>query len=418
MSENMETIRQWNNWNWEKIEKLWKKLKVPKKYESMRCSTETLANNDYVTLLSVREDSGKTTQALLLSLCAWWSVNEQLHILYQRCDESQIRLSVVQTLFDNIRNFGYIERLTDGKYNNVIYKPMEHCFYMANTYTDEKGRVLHELSNDYFMRVICLENYLDYKSSISDPISLWCVFDEIMDSGRQTQRQMVEMCNNVSTFGRPNTNIDDEGKPLYKMLLLGNNTNKYSFWWSEFCVENDISNLKYGSYIRKVTNQGTSMYIQLLATSKEFKDRVNKKKIHFFGFDTPKMSAFNGLQEWQEEVYPHILYDDMINESECVCDNLFLLHRNKYVQLRVFSHEKYGNYIFANYFNYPKREDAIVITINPQEINEIYGFGEFTPFELKTIKKLILGRKIYFSSNSVGSLFDDYIKEFKKNKLF
>ena len=409
------------DWNLKELEKIWKKLKVPKKYHHMVIDFETLLNHDINMCLSIREDAGKTTNTLLKALCMWWYRNENLHIIYQRNDKTQIARGNVETLFDTIKAFGYIELLTDGKYNDIIYKYQTHKFYMAKTYKIEE-EVVTEISNDYFCQVICLENYINYKSSINDPVADIIIHDEFMDTQRATNRQMIELMNNISTFIRPMDRKDSKGNPLGHVIMLGNNTNKYSFWFEEFCIEQDINNLKFGSYIDRTTEHGTTFSCILLAQSEELKDIKQRKKIHFFGFNTPKMNAFNGIQEWQSESHPHLLYDDQINDSIICNRDIFVFHRGRYIRLDIYKNQDIGYFIFAHYNKKPQKA-KVIFTLNPMEQNHVYGFGQFTgnqhfSYGCKKIINLIKGYNIYFASNSVGDLFQNYCIEMVRNKNY
>lgn len=407
-------------WNEKEIEKEWKKLNVPKKYNKMVFDTKIMMENQIIMTLGLREDGGKTTNALLKVLCMAKTKDFKCHIQYQRCDKNQITEQNISSLFDTIVNCGYIETLTDGKYNNVKYVPHQHKFYFSNVQVID-GERIETICDDFFCRAICLEKYIDYKSAINDPYADIIVFDEIFDTSRSTQRQMIELMNNVSTFFRPLDRQDEKGA-YGKLILLGNTTNKFSFWFDEFCIARDIENLKFGSYIRQVTELGTTFSCHLLAQSEELKEKHVKSNIAFFGFNTPKMNAFNGLQEWQQDTYQHILYDDMINDSTLLDGNIFLYFRNRYVRLEVYKHNEIGHFIFAHYSKQPKHA-KVIFTEKPQEVNHVFGFGEreiSTSLKngCKTIYNIIASNRMYYASNSVGQFISEYSKETRKFQYF
>lgn len=409
------------DWDSKKIDKIFKRLEIPKKFYNMVVDTDTLLNHDITMILSVREDSGKTTNTLLKYLSMYQYLVEEynLHIpfCYERSDKDQITVGNIQTLFATICQFGYVEKLTQGKYNNIVYKHMEHKFYfsMRKQINDE---VIEELAPDYFCHAICLEKYLDYKSTVNAPY-FGAIFDEFMDTNRSKSRQMVELMNNVSTFGRVLDRLDSNGDPVFKLCLLGNNTMKYNQWFEEFCIEKEIDNLKFGSYIERKTELGTTFCCMLLQKSNDMKEKHEKKKIHFFGFNTPKMNAFNGLQEWQTEVYQHLLYNDQINDS-IKLDEYLIWHRHRYIKITLYMHDDIGIFAYAHYCKKPLYDDYIILTTTPQEKNHVYGFGAYHPQgeNLQTLVNVIKSHQLYFASNSVGDLFNDFTQTLNKNKIW
>lgn len=417
-------------WNVKEFEKLWNKLNVPKKYETMRCNMNVLTTHNITMNLSIREDSGKTSQAILYALCfnKLWNVRTA----YLRSDETQITRGKIADLCDNMVNCGYLDTIFEGKYNCIKYVWNEHKFYLGKKIVVE-GETVTELSETPFMYAVCNENYLDYKSTgISDEDLNFMIFDEFMDTKRSTQRQMIEFMNNISTFGRPLTRtyiVDDKENKLYgttqpkfRVLMLGNNTQLFSQWFEEFCIEDDIPNLKFGSYIDRTTELGTTFACHLLATSNDFKEKRKKANIPFFGFNTPKMNAFNGLQEWQSESHPHIPTNDFIDNSSIVLDNIYIKHRNKYIRVNLYEHNDTHNiYLFMHFSKQPYKNDRIVLSLLPVEELELYGFGEYNDTIrdfMSIIVKLIRSNCVYFSTNSVGDLFNNYCTEYKKNKKY
>lgn len=418
-------------WNKKEIEHEIKRLNIPKKFRTMLIDIDVLLSHDITMLLSIREDSGKTTQHLLLGQVLNYLYG--VHIIYQRSDKSQTTVAKVSTLFDTIKKFGYIEIVTHGKYNDIVYKQQQKKFYYAKT-TVDGDNVTTEIAEDYFCHIVSTEEWQQYKSSVNDPNADYMLYDEFMDTQRGTSRQMIDFMNNISTFLRPLDRTYDvmskDGKtvveklPVGHVVMLGNNTNMYSFWFEEFCIEEDIANLKFGSYIDRKTQQGTTFACHLLAQSDEFKEKVKENKIHFFGFNTPKMSAFNGLQAWQSDAHQHLLYNDMIKDSKLIDNKSFIKHRNRYIRLDIYKH-KDGQYFVFAHFNkvMPNMKKNCVFTLSPFDRNEFFGFGERSRYE-RVINRghylydMIKANQIYFGTNSVGDLFQNYCTEYTKNKMY
>ena len=398
-----------NLYDTKKIEKELAKLNIPKEYRYRMISLDNLFTHDYMMQLSIRQDSGKTTQALILGLVLHKLYNRTT--MYMRSDAQQITLSNIESLYDVIIECNYIEKLYDGKYNTLVYKSIEHKFYLAKSSTDNDGKLSTDVSDDCLCHVTCLEKWKEYKSNVNNPHADYIVFDEFMDTSRATTRQMVELQNNISTFGRLRESCH--------VLMLGNNVDRYCFWFEEFCIENDIVNLTFGSYIEKKTDLGTSFICELMRVSDSHKEKIRKNKIRFSGFETPKMNAFNGLQEWQGNAHDHIPDNELL-KNKPIMNNIWIRHRNAYIRLNVYNDVEFGYFVFMHYSNKPKFDDSIILTLKPSANNEFFGFAEYGPVKLKkcmmNIVDIIGSKKVYFSTNSVGELFANYMSEHRLNK--
>lgn len=398
-----------NLYDTKKIEKEINKLGIPKEYRTRFVNLDNFFSHDYMMLLSIRQDAGKTTQALILGMVLKKLYNRTTILI--RSDKKQITLSNIESLYDTIIDCGYFAKLYDNKYDTVVYKSMEHKFYLAKNVTNDDGSITQEVSTEVLCHVICLENWKDYKSNVNNPYADYIVFDEFMDTDRTTTRQMVELQNNISTFGR--------NRETCHILMLGNNVSKYCFWFEEFCIENDVVNLTFGSYIEKITSLGTTFICELMKVSDEHKEKITKKKIRFSGFNTPKMNAFNGLQEWQGDAHEHIPNDELLENNKPIFNNIWVKHRNAYIRINVYNDNDFGLFVFLHYSNKPKFDDGIILTLEPSNNNEFYGLAEYAPVKLKklmtNIMSIIYSNRCYFSTNSVGELFSNYMHEYRVN---
>lgn len=384
-----------------KIMKEVKALKMPKRY--FQIDLDKLFSNDYYMILSIRKDAGKTTQALLLGLILFKLYGKITE--YIRSDTAQITRKNITTLFDVIRKFGYIEKLFDGEYNDIMYKSQIKKFFLV--LRDADGNVIKTCD-----RVLCavhsLEEAEDMKSSYNSPDSDYMIFDEFLDTKRSSVTQMTELQHQVSTIGR--------GREDFHCVMLGNNTSPYSFWWDEFTLNDMIPDLNYGNYIEFRTRLGTTMYIKLWEVSEEAKDIISKAKVRFSGFDTPKMNIFNGLGAWSGQVHPHIPSEEMLDAQYLVYNRVYIKHRGRYVQLVTYCNN-IGPYVYLHFANKPKMDDNIILCEYPEEVNEIYGVGNYLPEKAKKrLFKIINLRnqhKWYYSSNKVGDLMDDYFKSIR-----
>lgn len=388
------------------------KLKMPKIYRNRIVNLEKFLSNDITMQLSIRKDAGKTTQALILGLVLY-KLYDCTTTEYLRSDKEQITKGNIETLYDVILNNGYVEKLFPEQYNTIIYKSMVKKFYLAYKSVNDAGESIIEYTSDLpLCHVACNEEYIRLKSSYNNVRGNYILYDEFMDTNRATQRQMIELQNNISTIGRL--------RPECHVLMLGNNVDQYNFWWSEFCIEKEISSLKFGGYIEKRTELGTTFYCEMLEVSEEQKTLINNKKIRFSGFNTPKMGAFNGIEAWQGSSHPHIPDIDLLQRKP-IYNLLFLRFHNRYVRFNLYYDVDFGYFLYVHDSNPPKKKDCIILTDEPAAFNEMYGIGlsSLNNRHKKVVSKIVSlmqDRRVYYESNSVGDFVTAYLKEVKLNK--
>lgn len=393
--------RKYDCFDVELIKKELRRLKIPKAY--LNFDVEEINNHDITFYLSIRKDSAKTTQALLICLICKKLYNYECE--YLRVDSDQITGSNIDNIYDVILRFKYIEKIFGmDSWNTIIYKSQSKRFYLAKK--DDEGNIIASDKRPCCL-VHSLEQWKRMKSSYNNTNGNIIVFDEVFDTHRSTSNQMIELCNQISTITRE--------RPEARVIMLGNNLNKYSFWFEEFDLIDDIENLNFGGSIDKQTELGTSIYVKLLDVSSNKKKDLLKRKIRFFGFNTPKMAAFNGLQAFAGHQWQHIEDDSNLNPKHLLTNRIYINHRGKWVQLSYY-YNNLQEYVYLHFSNAPRYDDNIILTTNPKLDKDeyVYGFGNTSR---KNKEQEILGRirKLrdmnlwFYSSNPVGDLIEDYL---------
>lgn len=384
----------------ELVKKEIRKLKIPKEYFNF--DVEAINNHDISLYLSIRKDSAKTTQALIISLILKKLYNYECE--YLRTDTDQITSSNIDNIYDVILKFDYVPKIFGEQWNTIIYKQHLKRFYLAKK--DEEGNIQLEDKRPC-CNIHSLEQYKRMKSSYNNVMGNLIVYDEIFDTHRTTSNQMIELCNQISTITRE--------RPEARLLMLGNNLNRYSFWFEEFDLMHDIDNLNFGGCIDKRTELGTTIFVKLLDVSKQKKEDVLKRKVRFFGFNTPKMAAFNGLQAFAGHQWQHLEDDNFLNPEFLQTNRIYIQHRGKWVQISYYYNGK-QDYVYLHYSQPPKYDDNLILCDLPRldSDNYIYGFG--ADHRKEKVRKL-LGRirrlrdlnAWYYSTNNVGDLVEDYL---------
>lgn len=392
-----------------KIKKAIKKLNIPKDYWGI--DLNTFFEYQWNIYISIRETAGKTTQSLLLGLQLAALYPDKYRIEYLRNDTAQCTRSNVETLFDTIKAFNYIEKIFNGKYNDVIYKPNIKKFFLCKT--DEEGSVI-DINDDPICVIHSIENWLNMKSSYNaGGKGNFILLDEFPDTNRSTYAIFPQLLNVVSTIGRP---LSPGAKDWLHILLIGNNTDEYCFYFDDFQISEEIPYLKFGGSITFKTEYNTTGICKLLELGETQKKRLQDKNIPFVGFPGKKAAPFTGASEWGGEQYKHIFFD--LDYDECFFRRAYICHRNRYIQIDLFNNDKVGRFAFLHFANKPLYEDNLIFTIDPETKTDIYGFGKYEKKDkILKVCKLIVGllqeNRFYYASNQVGSLTSDFIKNIK-----
>lgn len=394
--------------NWKDVYKEIKKLNIPKEYYGL--DLESIGAYQWNIYLSIRETAGKTTSSIITGLVLNKLYPDHYTIEYIRNDASQITRGNVEDLFNTVISFDYISKIYNGRWNSVRYHSQAKKFYLVKL--DSEGSVLEE-SDEPILILHSLEKYADYKSVYNNVKGNYIVFDEFMDTTRATYGLFTELLNVVSTIGRP---MSPGRTEWLRILLLGNNTNQYSFWFDEFGISDDINNLKFGGSITFNTEYGTTGICKLLEVGETQKKRLTDKRIPFLGFPGKKAAAFTGATEWSGKTYKHISWD--LNYDNCIFRRAYVNHRSRFIQLDIFKEEKRGIYVFAHFSNAPLKEDNIIFTLDPLLNNDVYGFGKYEKRKkINSITSiytdLLRENRFYYSSNMAGALIDDFIKNIR-----
>lgn len=393
----------------ERVKKFIKKLNIPKEY--FKIDLDKFFTHEYNIYLSIRENAGKTTQALILGMVLNRLFGTKIE--YIRNDEKQIARSSVEELFSTVEKLpdkfhNYIELIYE-RYNAVEYKPQQKSFRLIHL--DSEGNI--DLTGDTICSLHSNENWRKYKSSYNSPFGDFIVFDEFLDSERPTYRQMTEFMNNVSTIGRVGSK---QRRNNVHILMLGNNTDEYSHWWDDFTITDKIRNMiNFGSEFSAETELGTSVFCKLIDLNDNKKEEIKSNKIKFFGFNTPEMAQFNGTQVWAQTNYPQIPEIEMLKEGTRKFNKVYINHRGRFVQLELFYHKDYGYYVYLHWASEPEGTDNIIMTVEPIKKNEVFGFGRYSVSDrvrkcLGELNALRQDNRWYYLNNQIGAIVDDFIK--------
>ena len=334
---------------------------------------------------------GKTTNLLLFGMLIWWYYGTG--ICYVRSNEAMIMPKASKDLFSNIVSWGYIEKISKGKYNNVFYKSRRWYFSHVN----EDGET-DLISDEAFCIMLSIDKNEQYKS-VLETKNDFIIFDEFIER-YYYPNQFVLFCDLVKTIVRQRSSA--------VICLSANTIDLQSPWFNELMIRDKIENMAQGDQETLTTPKGTRVFMEILG-KKTFK--ANKKQQFFnrlyYGFDNPKLASITGSDTWAMYNYPHTPTKFKILDKRH-----YLEFNDKLVNLEICESEE--GRLFVNCHLATKTyDDSIIYSLEfSTDINRRYMFG-FTKRD-NLIWNKYDDNLFTYADNTIGSLIDKYIEICRK----
>ena len=384
-------------YDWKKIRKEFDKLQIPE--DVYDPTTAPLEKAKYFVETSER-NIGKTTNWLLLGM-----VMNSMYgtiIQYIRQTENMIMPKSLKNLFSVIVECGYISKITDGKYNNVIYKSRRYYY----TLTDESGKVIEQAA-EHFMFCGNIEKAEDLKSSYNAPTGDLIILDEFIGK-YYYPNEFVRFCDLVKTIIR--------GRRSPIIVMLANTINPHSMYYNELEIYDDIQQMNIGEKRMIETSRGTKVYIEIIGATVEKKRKNNIINQLFFGFRNPMLGSITG-ENWAVKCYPHIpeLPDQSGEEGdyiEIVSREMYIYYNNKYVRMDLVRHYQLGLCLYLHWATRTYNDSIIFTAVDRHDARYRYklGSGKLQKF----VKQLFSENRVYYASNDVGSFVESYLQYIAK----
>lgn len=368
--------------DYKKLRREYKKLGV---LEGLFDPTDTqLENNKYFVICTERA-SGKTTNVLLLGLLAnkiYGSI-----IQYIRQYDDMLAPKNARNLCDVIIQAGYVPKLTDGKYNTIIYKARR--WYYAK---QEDGEI-KDTAPEPCIQCLAIQNTDTYKSTYNAPKGDFIIFDEFC-ARRHQPDEFILFCDLLSTIIRGRKN------PI--IWMLGNTLDRYEYYFDELEIADYMKFIQLGDSMEIRTAKGTPIYIEVFATTKkEKKSLINKL---FFGFKNTKLNAITG-DDWVIVPYQHV---DSKDDREIIDRRHYLKYEGDLLCLEVCNSDLYGLHVIVHRATKCDYEDAVIYSCDGmQDIRYHYRFG-YGKID-KMIWTLYDRNKFFYATNACAAIMQKYI---------
>ena len=311
-----------SKWDWKLIRKEWRKLGMPKDvvYDPFHIPLDVNNVNhcSYYMLFSKR-GVGKTTTMLILGLILFklYGVVTQ----YIRQKEDQLRPKFAQELMKTVLSCGYIEKLTEGRWNYAYYYANKWVFCRIT----ESGKI-EEKTNIHFMYELSVDQSFTYKSNYNAPYGDWIIFDEML--GKSYNNEFIYFMDILSTIIRKRQGV--------RIILLSNSIDEYSEYFEEFEIEEQVKRLKRGDCDICTSSGGTKIYVEKIDQNDKNAARLNKE---YFGFKNPMLYAITGEGDWNVQICKHWDLDD---DPELIDRTHYIKMGLNLVRLELMRSEKYG----------------------------------------------------------------------------
>lgn len=369
-----------------KTEKRFKSLKIPENvFNPMRDNPKP---GDWNVILSPR-GVGKTTSMLLWGMCD--HQERGTVIQYIRQYDDMLTPSKLVDLFDVILQYHYVEKITDGRWNNVRY--FRRRWYYCNINDDGEET---ERAENPFMVCLAINKEHDLRSSYNAPEGDNIIVDEFMRTDKMYIRDEFVLLNNLlSTIIRKRTTA--------RIYLLANLVDITCPYLVEMKIHDIVKKMNFGDFKQLVSGE-TVLNIVMLKPPTD-NDGGNKFNKYFAPWTNSKMTGITGANGiWAIKMFPHAPREDftIIDRAQIECnDGLICREIRKY---------KTGLYVMFYPLDTPlvgkvtyTRDDT-----KPFDTLRRYGWG-YTDTD-KIVLDLINMKRWYFSDNTTGERIETYIK--------
>lgn len=379
-----------SEWDWRLIKREWNRLKMPQDlaYDVFHIPMAYKSPNrcGYYMLISKR-GVGKTTSMILLGLILFKLYGTVTQ--YIRQVEGMTTPKNAQELMSTILGCGYIEKITEGRWN--------YATYYANRWTfakiDSNGKIT-EKSKIHFMYTLSVDKSFYYKSNYNAPTGDLTIFDEFINKN-YTRNEFIYYLDTLSTIIRKRTGVIN--------VLLSNNIDEFSEYFEEFEIEEQIKKLKRGDCTIATTSGGTKIYIEMIDQHDKNAARLNKE---FFGFRNPRLYAITGTGDWNVPVCKHYDYED---------DTAELIDRTHYIEMglnmvavELWHSEKYGYHCRVHRAT-KIYDDSVIYTrdeVRDKRYRQGYGYSKVDQWLWDLLDRGLW----HFATNSQKNFVDKYIE--------
>lgn len=377
-----------------KVRKIYKKLGCPKEYyDPTTCPIEKAS---WVVEVSARS-TGKTTNWLLYGIIMYQVYGTVTH--YVRATDNEIAPKNSGTMYNVILQNKYIEIITDGEYNDIIYRSKKWTL----AHRTDTGEI-DKMAPGPCTYMCSVSSGADLKSSHNEPTGDLIIYDEFLpvvgDHGPVNKYRacdFVEFCDLVKTIFRDRLSG--------KIIMLANTLDKESQYFHELEIYDRIGEMGQGDRCLHNTDGGTTIYMEIVGAPVSLKSRKHKFNQLFMAFKNSRLSGITGETTWSTTTYPHIPEIS----ARVIFPNIYISHNNKLVRLDIVAND-IGTCIYAHWATQCHDDSIILVARDVREPREHHGIGDDCSLG-KLIRQIAKNHKFYFAANDTGSFVQNYLNQ-------
>ena len=369
-----------------KILKEYKKLKIPLEV----WTPQHLPFNKAHTFIELSERSiGKTTNIILFGMIMNKIYGTIIH--YVRDNALMLENRNIKELFDVIKDkqYKYIEKITEGEYNSVLYKA-KRWYYC---YINENGEI-EKTAQNHFMMCLSTDKSEAYKSIYVCAKGDLIIYDEFIHKF-YNERDFFNFYDLHKTISRQRESVIT--------FFLSNTIDINSPWFEEMEISENIVYMEIGQKEIFTTNGGTNIFVELIEPSKiKRKGNIVLNKL-YYGFKNPLLYSITGAQTWAVKEYQKI--PNNTNLEKVVIGNLYIEYYGKLVRCRIIKTNNLGVICYCSKAT-KFYKDSIILTNNfISDRQHFYGIKS-----IPNLKEMYEQHKFYYATNSVGAIIENFMK--------
>lgn len=280
-----------------------------------------------------------------------------------------------------------VEKMSKGKYNKIMYRGK--MFEIGN-YDYEKDKWI---TREPLCFCASLNTWESAKGPDRGTVEI-LLFDEFLTRRYYLTNEFLAFQNVLSSFIRDRDNA--------KIFLVGNTVSFYSPYFEEFGLEN-IKEMEPGSLNCFTFQNGTKIAVDYCESVGE--TRGNAK---FFNFNPTKANMIT-TGKWEIPDYPH--YAGTIDFVREVPFRFYINFDNDLIcGCVVQKHERVFLYFHKQTKEIEEENTFIYSTTLSDDPLKCVTFAQGETDAQRLINKLIKARRMFFSDNKVGEIFNNYYK--------
>lgn len=372
--------------DWKRAFEIYNSLGCPKEYYN---PTELPIDKAAWFVLTSERNTGKTTNLVLLAMIlnlAFGQVSA-----YLRQDSDEVTPKEMRNFLNVIINNGYIQRLTNGKYNGARYWARNYTFVRWSP----DGKI--EEQSDPFLWVGAVTEWDGYRSTLNLPTCNMIICDEFIKENTPSDL-FVGLCQLHKTIARNRSGV--------KIFLCANTTNYYHEFFQELIIQDEVLNTGINKSFIKLTPIGTYVYYKRIGDLDPQREKIN---VEYYGFNNPKLRSVTG-GDWAVKNYPHLKWSvnaDALEDKQLITRDRHIYFTGRYFNLELYYSSGLGMFVNVR----PERdrpEKGKIYTIEDiHEKREIYRFGK------NKLDKLYWAlydeNKWYYTTNDLGFSVETYV---------